>query len=133
MKYALLAILALSLGLVVTSTGCTSSSNPGVKNNVLSQWSNVEGDTTTATNAAKDVLTDMGFKDITATSTAVDGRAIGKKADGTKITVDVTKITDKTSTVKVSVGTVGEPELGTDIVNKIKTKLGMPPTTMKSM
>jgi len=125
MKYALFICLALSLGFVA-STGCTSSKDPGVKSNYLTQWANVEGNTKAATDAAKDVLTDMQLKDITAASTEVDGKAMGKKADGTKITVEIEKITDKTSKVKVSVGTVGDPALGESICKKIKDKL-MPP------
>jgi len=122
MRYALFICLALSLGFVV-STGCTSSKDPGVKSNYLSQWGNVEGSTKAATDAAKDVLTDMGLKDVKASSTEVDGSASGKKADGTKVTADITRISDSTSKVKVSVGTVGDPALGEDIVKKIKAKL----------
>ena len=133
MKYALMAALALSVGFVLVSTsGCTSSKDPGVKSNYLMQWVNVEGDTTATTNAAKDVLTDMGMKDITAQSTTVDGRAIGKTAEGTKITIDVEKITDKTSKVKTTVGTVGDPALGEDICKKIKDKLMGPNTSTKT-
>ena len=122
MKYALLVCLALSMGFVF-STGCTSKKDPGVKSNYLTQWANVEGNTKAATDAAKDVLNDMALKDVTAAATDVDGKATAKKADGTKITVEVEKITDNTSKVKVSVGSVGDPALGEDIVKKIKDKL----------
>jgi len=122
MKYALFVCLALSLGLVV-STGCTSKKDPGVKSNYVSQWVNVEGNTKATTDAAKEVLTELSLKDITASATEVDGKAMGKKADGTKITCEIEKITDNTSKVKVSVGTVGDPALGEDICKKIKDKL----------
>jgi hypothetical protein len=122
MKYALFVCLALSLGFVF-STGCTSKKDPGVKSNYMSQWANVEGNTHAATDAAKDVLTEMSLKDITASATDVDGKAIGKKADGTKITVAIEKITSDTSKVTVSVGTVGDPALGEEICKKIKDKL----------
>ncbi len=123
MKTALLVCLALSMGFIFSTTGCTSKKDPGVKSNYLTQWANVEGNTKQATDAAKDVLTDLGLKDIDAKSTEVDGKAVGKKADGTKITCEIERITDNTSKVKVSVGSVGDPALGEDIVKKIKDKL----------
>jgi hypothetical protein len=128
MKYALFVCALLSLGFFA-STGCTSSKDPGVKSNYLMQWVNVEGNTKATTEAAKDVLAEYGLKDITASSTSVDGKVTGKKADGTKITVDVEKITDKTSKAKVSVGTVGDPALGEEICKKIKDRLMGPSTT----
>jgi hypothetical protein len=123
MKYALCAVLALSLGLLAFAPGCSSSKDPGVKTNYMSQWANVEGNTEAATNATKDVLTELGLKDVSATSTAVDGKVTAKKADGTKVKVDISKITDTTSKVEASIGTVGEPALGEEIVKKVKDKL----------
>ena len=61
------------------------------------------------------------FKDIQASSTDVDGKATGKKADGTQITVSIKKV-DNGSQVSVDVGTLGDPSLGAAIAEKIRQK-----------
>jgi hypothetical protein len=43
-------------------------------------------------------------------------------ADGTKVTVNVTKKSDTSSQVEVGVGTMGSPTRGAELAKKIKTK-----------
>jgi hypothetical protein len=59
---------------------------------------------------------------VTASSTNVDGKATGKKADGTKVTVSVKKKGDNSSEVSVNVGTMGDPSLGADLARKVKQR-----------
>jgi hypothetical protein len=119
---ALLAALVLICG-VTLSMGCKSHHEEGVTSNMHSQWATVSSDPATTTGYAKDVLMDMGLKDVTGSSTAVDGMAMGKKADGTKVHVAIKKV-DAGSQVSVTVGTMGDPDLGAQIVSKIKAKAG---------
>jgi hypothetical protein len=106
------------------STGCKSHHQEGVTSNMHSQWATLSSDPPTTTGYAKDVLTDMGLMDVTGSSTNVDGTAMGKKSDGTKVHVAIKKV-DAGSQVSVTVGTMGDPDLGAEIVSKIKAKAAM--------
>lgn len=100
--------------------GCKSSEE-GVKTNYKTQWTTVNADTAKTTNAAKAVLEAEGLKEVSASSTNVDGKASGKMADGTKVNVTVQK-EGQMSEVSVNVGTLGDPGLGAELAKKIKTK-----------
>ena len=110
------AILLISLGL----SACASSKQEGVKTNYMQQWTMVNADIKATTDAAKAVLESEGLTDVKATSTNVDGKATGKKADGSKVSVSVAKKGDKSSEVSVQVGTMGDPSLGAEIAKKVK-------------
>jgi len=114
---------ALLLGAVGTISSCKTDS-PGVKSDYHSQWTTVGGNTAKATDAAKDALQELKLQNIEAKSTALDGVATGFTADKKKITVDVRKVTDTTSEVSVNVGTMGDPELGKEIIARIRKDLG---------
>ncbi len=101
--------------------GCTSSTEQGVKSDYHTQWTMVAADTKTTTDAAKSVLEASDLKDVTASSTAVDGMAAGMKADGSKVEVTIAK-TDVGSKVSVTVGTLGDPALGASYAAQIKQK-----------
>ena len=101
--------------------GC-SSSEKDVKTNYHTQWTNVAADTATTTDAARAVLEAQGLKGVTASSTNVDGKASGKMADGTKVSVTVKKKGGNASEVSVNVGTLGDPNLGADLARKIKER-----------
>jgi hypothetical protein len=103
-------------------TGCKSTHEEGVKSNLHSQWTNVNADTRATTDAAKAVLSDQGLKDVSGSATNVDGKAMGKMADGTKVNVDVKKLNDRASQVSVTVGTMGDPKLGAEIAKEVKMK-----------
>ena len=98
--------------------------DPGVKSNYVSQWSTVAGGPADVTEAAKDVLEDLELKEIESKSTNIDGWASGKTADGTKVKVDVKKAGETTSEVSVTVGTLGDPALGKEILNRLQQRLG---------
>ena len=113
----------LAAALCLSATACKSTHEEGVKSNIMSQWTSVAADTEATTDAAKAVLTDEGLKEVTAKATNVDGKATGKMADGTKVSVSITKDPKATmSQVSVSVGTMGNPALGADIAKKIKMR-----------
>ena len=111
-----------AIGLVAI-VGCQTA-QPGVKSSYAKQWANVNGDTVATTNAAKSVLEELKLRDIEAKSTGVDGNAHGFKADGTRVSVDVTRVDEKISEVSVSAGSMGDPSLGVQIISDIKKKLG---------
>ena len=113
------AVLAL---LALTFVGCASRHQSGVKSDYRSQWTSVAADTKATTDAARTVLERRELKDITADSTAVDGVAKAKMADGTKVTVDVKREGDAASRVSVTVGKLGDPKLGADLAKQIKTE-----------
>ena len=113
----------LGMGLMAAGaigTGCKSSHEEGVKSNLHSQWTDVNANTQMTTDAAKSVLMDQGLKDVSGSATNVDGKAMGKMADGTKVNVDVKKKSDSMSQVSVTVGTMGDPKLGAEIAKKVK-------------
>lgn len=101
--------------------GCASHHEEGVKSDYRTQWTQVAADTKTTTAAARSVLEASDLKDVTASSTEVDGSASGKKADGTKVKVDIEK-NDNGSKVSVTVGTLGDPSLGASYAAKIKAR-----------
>ena len=106
-----------SAGLV----GCTSSHGEGVKSDYRTQWTTVNADTKTTADAAAAVLQADDLKDVKESSTNVDGTVSGKKSDGKLVKVDIQK-KDAASQVSVTVGTLGDPDLGASYAQKIKTK-----------
>jgi hypothetical protein len=113
---------ALAVALPLLLCACASHHEEGVTSSYHSQWTVVNADTKTTTEAARAVLEAEGLNEIKATSTNVDGTASAKKADGTKVDVAVKKKTDTSSEVSLSVGTLGDPALGAEMVKKIKTR-----------
>ena len=96
---------------------------PGVKSTYRSQYTTVSGNTTKVTKVARDVLDDLKLQKIDSKSTAVDGWATGYTADNKKITVDIKRVSDNTSDVWVNVGSMGDPDMGKDILARMQKKL----------
>ena len=115
------ALLAVFVGASPWLAGCASSEKD-VKSNYRTQWTTVNADTRTTTDAAKAVLEAEGLKNVSASSTNVDGKASAKMADGTKVAVAVKKKSDSSSEVSVNVGTMGDPSLGAELARKIKDR-----------
>jgi hypothetical protein len=124
MKLATRITAALVVILAIGFTGCKSSNEAGVKSDYHAQWTMVKAGPEATTDAAKAVFEAEGFKDVTASSTAVDGKATGKLADGTKVTASIAK-KDAGSEVSVVVGTMGDPKLGANLAEKIRMKADM--------
>jgi len=104
--------------------GCESHHEQGVTSNYHSQWTNVNADTQTTTDAAKSVLSEMQLRDVKGQATNVDGSAMGKKADNTEVKVAVRKNEGSNgSQVSVTVGMMGDPTLGAEIAKKIKDRV----------
>jgi hypothetical protein len=106
----------------LVSTGCESTHEKGVKSNLHTQWADVAASTAQTTDAAKAVLEAEGLRDVKANSTAMDGEATGKMADGTKVTVSVKKKGDTSSQVSVNLGSLGSPKMGAELAKKIKMR-----------
>jgi len=113
-------ILAASLVMVAGALGCKSSHEEGVKSDLRTQWTTVAADAKTTTEAAKAVLAAQDLKNVTGSSTGVDGTAMAMKADGTKVKVDIEKADNSGCKVSVTVGTLGDPTLGAAIAKQIK-------------
>ena len=114
-----------ALALAVAVAGCQSSHEKGVTSNYRTQWTSVGADVKTTTNAAEAALNEAELKEVTSSSTSVDGSASGKKADGTKVDVSIRKEKESRSEVSVTVGRMGDPELGAEIARKIKERAEM--------
>jgi hypothetical protein len=114
--------LALALAALVLLAGCSSSHEQGVTSDYRSQWTTVNADTRATTEAAKAVFMEDGLKDVSGSSTGVDGTATAKKADGTKVKAAVERKGDNASQVSVTVGTMGDPSLGANIAKRIKDR-----------
>jgi hypothetical protein len=110
-------VLGVSAGLVA----CKSTHESGVTSDIRTQWTDVNADTKTTTNAAKAVLKADALLKVKAESTDVDGKATAEKADGTKVTVLIKKV-DAGSQVSVTVGTFGDSTQGADWAARIKAK-----------
>jgi hypothetical protein len=119
----------LALG-TIGFVGCASSHEEGVKSNLRTQWTMVAADTMATTDAAKAVLSDRGYKNVSGDSDKDVGTAKGKMSDGTEVSVSIKK--DGTgSQVSVTVGVMGSPTLGAEIAAAIKAKAtGMPAKPM---
>ena len=113
---------AICMTSLILSAGCQSKHEEGVKSNLHTQWTDVSADTRVTTSAAEAVLRDQGLKDVKSQSTKVDGQATGIMADGTKVTVSVAKKGESASQVSVNVGKIGDPKLGAEIAQKIRTQ-----------
>lgn len=101
--------------------GCASHHEEGVKSDYRTQWTDVAADTKATTAAARVVLESSELKDVTASSTGVDGSVTGRKADGTRVNVAIAKRGDG-SKVSVTVGTLGNPSLGASYARQIKER-----------
>ena len=120
MRIAIVSLAALLLS--ITLLGCQSTHEKGVTSNYHSQWSSVHADVKTTTKSAEAVLNDAELKDVSSSSTNVDGSASGKKSDGTKVNVAIRKEKESISQVSVTVGKMGDPELGAELARKIKER-----------
>src|SRR5687768_17597797 len=120
MRIALVPFATLLVTLIVP--GCQSTHEKGVTSNYRSQWTSVRADVKTTTKAAESALNEAELKDVTSSSTNVDGSASGKKSDGTKVNVAVRKEKESSSQVSVTVGQMGDPELGAELAKKIKER-----------
>jgi hypothetical protein len=112
---------ALFLG-AMSFVGCASRHEEGVTSSYRSQWTKVNANTEDTTKAAEAVLNDRELKNVTSSSTKVDGKAMGQMADGTKVNVSIEKSGDTMSQVSVTVGTIGDPTLGAEIAKAVKTR-----------
>jgi hypothetical protein len=110
--------------LTLAAPGCQSTHEKTVTSNYRSQWTDVRADVKATTEAAESTLNEAALKEVSSSSTNVDGSVSGRKSDGTKINVAVRK-TKSMSQVSVTVGQMGDPELGAELAKKIKERAEM--------
>ena len=113
---------AAAITLALFLSACASSKEKGITSNYRTQWTSVNADVKATTSAAEAVLKEDELKDVSASATNVDGKVTAKKADGTKIHVDVRREKEAKSEVSVTVGTIGDPTLGADLAKRIKER-----------
>lgn len=106
----------------VVLPACETSNDSGIKTNYRSQWTRVNTDTETATQVTEEVFEELELKEIKATSTKVDGKVRGKTADGRDVVVDIEK-DGQLSQVAVNIGSIGDPDMGEDIIRRIRQKV----------
>lgn len=110
-------------GILMMIPACKTS-EPGIKSSLRSQWATMPGDPVKVTEAARQVLEEFKLRKIDSKSTGVDGHAEGFKSDETKVSVDVGREGPNTSSVTVTIGSLGDPALGKDILLAIQKKVG---------
>jgi len=110
------------LCLVIVLAGCRVADTSGIRSDIRQQWMTVNTEVAKATSGAEAVLKEMKLLDVKSRVTTVDGEVTAIKADGTLVTVHIEK-KDGGCEVSVVIGTLGEPDLGTDILRKIQGKL----------
>ncbi len=110
------------LCLAILMAGCKVPDRAGIKSDIRQQWMSVNADVTKTTSTAEAVLKELQLIDVKSRVTTVDGEVTATKADGTRVTVNVWK-NDGGCDVSVVIGTLGEPDLGTDILRKINDRL----------
>jgi len=113
---------AVSLALSACQT-----TSPGVKSSHLVQWTSMAAGTADTTKAAEAVLNDLGLQEVESSSTNVDGWARGSMADKTLVKVSIARAGEASSDVSVKVGSLGDPDLGADVIARIHEKLGIEP------
>ena len=118
-----LALVMTCVAVLCVAFACKSAHEEGVTSSIRSQWTDVNADAEKATEAANAVLMEEGLKDVKYSATSYDGKASGKMADGTKVTVTVKREPKaEMSQVSVNVGAMGSPSLGANIAKKIKMR-----------
>ncbi|MDX2017286.1 MAG: DUF3568 family protein [Planctomycetota bacterium] len=73
--------------------------------------------------AAKGAMGDLQFTLKEDRKDALAGVVKAERADKTPVTIELTKITDKTTEVSIQVGTLGDEALSRTILDKLKARL----------
>ena len=73
--------------------------------------------------ATRSALTDLEFNKISERKDAIDAELIYRTALDKKVTIKLSKVTDKTTKVKIRVDLLGDEALSMSILEKIKAKL----------
>lgn len=116
---------ALMLGLGISSIGLTgcATGEPGTKNYVGTYTTNIDARPDKVANAAKQALEDMALKNITVSSTKVDGKLEATTAQNDKVTVKIDQAGENVSEVSIRVGAFGDEAISKQIISKTKDHL----------
>ncbi len=117
-------VVAAMLGFAVVVLPACKTDTPGVRSNYYSQWTTVDANVEQATEAVETVMEeDLELREVEAHSTRLDGEVVGFKADGTKVSVAIRRVTDQTSEVSAYAGRTGDPEVGKTILARLQDRL----------
>jgi hypothetical protein len=70
--------------------------------------------------AAEQAVRDMKFEVVSARSDVLQGVVRSRMADGTGVDVDLKKITDRTTLVRIKVGTLGDQAVSRSLLDQIR-------------
>jgi ABC-type proline/glycine betaine transport system substrate-binding protein len=87
----------------------------------------LDADPRAIADATDKAMRDMGISVISNESSSVDANIVGRTARDTKIEVTAKAITDRTSKVFIRAGVWGDEVLQQNLLNGIKSNLGLPP------
>ena len=102
--------------------GCKTD-QPGVTNTLGTYATDVNVGPEKATKAAEKALDSMKFLSVMASRTSIDGRVTAKTAQNDDIVVNIEKIGDNRSHVRVRVGGAGDAAVSAQILDKIRHTL----------
>jgi uncharacterized protein YcbX len=114
----IVATAALPLGLAACKTDTA-----GVKSNRLQQYTTVQATPPEVADAAAQVLQEMDLRNVQKQATSVDGVVRAQTARGDEIEVSIEREGQNTSEVTVWIGKLGDPDLGQDILQRLRQRL----------
>ncbi len=117
---ALFALLLVSI--MFMAVGCSTAA-PGVTNQAGTYIAAFDAKPEKLTKAAQAVCEELKLTIVTSNVTALDGYIEAKTAQDREVTIKVSRLNDTQSQVSVRVGVLGDGELSTLILDKIKQRL----------
>lgn len=119
--------IALLAGAVAFSNGCSTTATAGgttVTESAGTYETIYNAGTIEVVDAAKTVLEDMNIPITSSAATAVDGEVVARTASDDRISISVKSVTEKSTRLKIRVGTFGDKAVSFNILDRIKAKLG---------
>lgn len=111
----------------LSPTGCSTTATAGgttVTESAGTYETIYNAGTIEVVDAAKAVLEDMNIPITSSAATAVDGEVVARTASDDRISISVKSVTEKSSRLKIRVGTFGDKAVSFNILDRIKAKLG---------
>ncbi len=119
-----LALLALSTGCTVLLVGGAVAAGAGGYAYVSGEARSTEAASLDRTwTAAKAAIKDLKFSVVGESKDALEGKLTARTAADKKVTVGLKKVSDKTTEVRIRVGTFGDETVSRMILEKIKQRL----------
>jgi hypothetical protein len=115
----------LALGLVSYLTVGCATDKPGMTDTLGTYTVTVNGSPDKVTTAAYKACTDLKLSNVDSGNggTKVDGRVTAQTAENTQVTIDIAQSGDNSSKVSIRVGTTGDQNLSSQLVDRINAHL----------